>query len=420
MLIDAIFYILSFGAIIYYLIGWTKNNARLRDYIIAEKAKIRKNWSKYTASGPFSDALLVEKEGFGDIVTNSADRANCYSWDLARDNHANLGNYNDTETNEYSPLDKKVANIVDGGNIDPQLVAKVKANKYKQITTEQTKIYLAKVNTYLDTPGPENKPKITNNVSNRSLFLVNIPGFVTPILNNPDMPTVTGSGSVSTILTSWVNNPNAPAELVSPGSLAKYQLHPWVRIYKQLQVYKAEFASNVEYQYSLADEYAFSKTYPQLNNIEYALDKINAKDPIQGSSYYPADRVYLNSEARRRYKLVQDLDRRVLSSEDYKAKWGWVDKVGEKLTLPAQFGINESPDVIRDAQSRSVMDILTDYDPEQYGCQRIYQECSTRQAPGFALDAFDYNKYDTYLDKINASRPDGYDFSQPTSPVHFV
>jgi hypothetical protein len=108
------------------------------------------------------------------------------------------------------------------------------------------------------------------------------------------------------------------------------------------------------------------------------------------------------------------------SSEDYTAKWGWIDKVGEKLKLPAQFGINDSPDVIRDAQSRSVMDILTDYDPGQFGCQRIYQECSTRQAPGFQLDAFDYNKYNSYLDKINAGRPDGYDFSQPTSPAHFV
>jgi hypothetical protein len=450
MFIDAIFYILAFGAIIYYLINWTKNNAKLREYIIAEKAKIRKNWSKYTASGPFSDALLTEKEGFGNIVT-PANRANCSGWDLVNDKSTNLGYYNDTETNEYSPLDTHIAGIVDGGNIDPQLVAKAKADKYKRITTEQTKIYLDKVNAYLDTPGPENTPKITNKVpftlnskptslflslasqqakreqilgdgreflgtaSNRTLFLADIPEFVTitPNINNPGAP-------VSTILTSWANNPDASAELVSPGGLAKYQVHPWVRIYKQILVYKADFASNVEYQYSLADEYAFSKTYPQLNNIEYALDKLNAPDPIQGSSYYPADRVYLNAEARRRFKLVQDLDRQVLSSEDYTAKWGWVDKVGEKLKLPAQFGINDSPDVIRDAQSRSVMDILTDYDPGQFGCQRIYQECSTRQAPGFQLDAFDYNKYNSYLDKINASRPDGYDFSQPTSPAHFV
>jgi hypothetical protein len=49
------------------------------------------------------------------------------------------------------------------------------------------------------------------------------------------------------------------------------------------------------------------------------------------------------------------------------------------------------------------MDILTDYDPRQFACQRIYQECGTKQAPGFNLAAYDYNKYDNYLDLIRVT-----------------
>ena len=154
------------------------------------------------------------------------------------------------------------------------------------------------------------------------------------------------------------------------------------------------------------DPAAFSKSYAQISNVDYALAKFNSADPIQGSSYYPADRTYLNAEAQRRFKLVQDLDKTVLSSEDYKAKWGWVDNLGKPLNIPAEFGLNSSADSIRDVQTRSVMDILTDYDPNQFACQRIYKECGTRQSNGFNLDAYDYNKYDSYLDLIRATPPE--------------
>jgi hypothetical protein len=286
-------------------------------------------------------------------------------------------------------MDSTVLKAVDGADVDPQLVTKRKRDKYNAILQQQSKLYLDAVNTYLAKPsntvGGLNKTNLD--------IILTPPAYFTLALKTLDQ-------TPREFIQAWINDP-VITDILTPDQLrevtAKYPADIWLRIYSQVKVFKADYSSNVNKQIMETDPAAFSKSYAQISNVDYALGKFNSADPVHGSSYYPADRKYLNVEAQRQFKLVQDLDKSVLSSEDYKAKWGWVDNIGKPLKIPAEFGLNSSADSIRDVQTRSVMDILTDYDPNQFACQRIYQECGTRQAPGFNLDAYDYNKYDSYL-----------------------
>ena len=151
MILDGLLYILTFGAILYYLLSWTKITQKLKKYIQNEKTKIRANWSGYTASGPFSSAI---KEGFSDLLDQSS-RANCSQWPEFQSPiniHTSLAPYNDTDTNTFAPMDITVLKAVDGADVDPQLVTKRKRDKYNAILQQQSKIYFDTVNSYLAKP----------------------------------------------------------------------------------------------------------------------------------------------------------------------------------------------------------------------------------------------------------------------------
>ena len=119
-------------------------------------------------------------------------------------------------------------------------------------------------------------------------------------------------------------------------------------------------------------------------------------------------RYYLNRRAAKVYETTRQLDELRsqiknppggITMEDYQAKYNWIDKVGKdilpvlndpeiKYALPAGLG-------------RTIPDILSDFDHYNAGCQRIYQECSTRaKTPGFALPNWDTADYYDYLDRL--------------------
>jgi len=379
MLINAIFYILSFIAIIYYILIWTKNNQKLKEYIIREKRKIRETWSRYKGR----DTLSALKESFVGGVEDSrysASRANCESWALPQQTP---GPYNDTDTNEYGHMDRDIYNKSNGANINPQQIAKDK---------------LARINTVISAELPGYKTKIEGILSTngaRDVFM-NPPAYVKLIASVSQMD------STAQIIQKYIDDPFV-YNLITPENrtdiLEQYPTDKWLSIYSKIQLIKLEFNDTVNTKVSAANPDKYSKTYLQVSNIP---DPNN--DPVKGSSYYPSDRTHLNQEAGRRNIIQRELDKRVLSQQEYNDKWSWVDKIGEKLALPAGFNLNSDANAILDVQPRSAMDILTDYDPSQFGCPRIYQECGTRIAPGFALDAYNYDKYDKYLESLIDSK----------------
>lgn len=136
-------------------------------------------------------------------------------------------------------------------------------------------------------------------------------------------------------------------------------------------------------------------------------DVIGSINKSPTSERWP-QRYYLNRRAGKIYQTTRRLDELRtqiinppggITPEEYQAKYNWIDKVGKdklpvlddpeiKYALPAGLG-------------RTIPDILSDFDHYNAGCQRIYQECSTRaNTPGFALPNWDTADYYDYLNRL--------------------
>jgi hypothetical protein len=128
----------------------------------------------------------------------------------------------------------------------------------------------------------------------------------------------------------------------------------------------------------------------------------------QAREFYPPNRNLLNLESRRRFTEMQEQDRKVLSREDYEKKYAWVDLIGKDSLPPVDDPFSPQPGIsqAKAAGLRSVMDILTDYDVNNYKCQRIYQECSYRETDGFPVKPMTFQAYDHYLDSELQNRSD--------------
>jgi hypothetical protein len=119
-------------------------------------------------------------------------------------------------------------------------------------------------------------------------------------------------------------------------------------------------------------------------------------------------RYYLNKRSGKVYQTTRTLDELRtlinnqpggLSLEEYQAKYNWIDNVGKDI-LP----VPDDPEIkyaLPAGLGRTIPDILSDFDHYNAGCQRIYQECSTRaKTPGFALPNWDTADYYDYLDRL--------------------
>lgn len=121
----------------------------------------------------------------------------------------------------------------------------------------------------------------------------------------------------------------------------------------------------------------------------------------QAREFYPRQRELLNPESRRRYESMREQDSKVLSKEEFEKKYAWVDLIGKNSLPPVEDPFRPQPGLshAKAAGLRSVMDILSDYDVNNYKCQRIYQECSYRENEGFPVKPMTFAAYDYYLDQ---------------------
>lgn len=115
---------------------------------------------------------------------------------------------------------------------------------------------------------------------------------------------------------------------------------------------------------------------------------------------YPINRTDLNKKSILKYEMLKNMDKTVLSQEDYETKYEWIDKIGQKLEIPDDFGKESKLEDLAKAQTRTVMDTITDYDEQKWNCQRIYQECGSRLHNNFDLKPYSYQEYDKFLDHL--------------------
>lgn len=104
---------------------------------------------------------------------------------------------------------------------------------------------------------------------------------------------------------------------------------------------------------------------------------------------YPVDRRDRNREQQLRMISQEIRDRKLLSEDAYRTKYAWHNITSRALNLPPGFG-RATPRLtedgssyeyaytgdIRDAQTRTPMDILADYPRHEWKCNRLYQRCS--------------------------------------------
>ena len=379
-MINSILYVLSFLLILYYLFKWASNNKQLEAYFAKQKKVIAKNHGIFKADSTYNELLKIHRVGFGSVpntyksretfknITNQQSSiTNCNEWS-PRKNPAILRPYNESDTNNRGSTDKQIHDKINGANINKEAIIREKQSRETSIINRKLPEYTADISAILT---PENIN-----------ILRAIPSYVIPV-----------SATVTDIIP-WINDPMNTHFITDDDkkNILTANNGPWIKLYTQIQSVKLKFNTAVYSELKETDTVRqYSKSYLQVANP--------TRPNVNNSNSIPVNRKLLNIDAKRRHKLAMDLDTKILTPDEYKNKWSWVDKVGKQLTVPSDFNIISNADTIRDSQTRTVMDILTDYDPTQFGCQRIYQECSNRSIPELSSinTPAEYNKF---LDKL--------------------
>tara|TARA_Y100000389_G_C17342458_1_gene454079 strand:+ start:158 stop:898 length:741 start_codon:yes stop_codon:yes gene_type:complete len=154
--------------------------------------------------------------------------------------------------------------------------------------------------------------------------------------------------------------------------------------------------------YNEDDTNSFASANPNKDTYLSTDDSENIKsmEVKRALHVYPINRMDLNKKSIQKYEMLKKMDKTVLSKEDYETKYEWVDKIGQQLDIPADFNKESKLEDLEKAQTRTLIDSITDYDEQKWNCQRIYQECGTRLHPKFALKPYSYQEYDKFLDYL--------------------
>ena len=153
--------------------------------------------------------------------------------------------------------------------------------------------------------------------------------------------------------------------------------------------------------YNEDDTNTYASANPNKNT--YLDDKNNELTNLEikrALHIYPINRMDLNKKSIQKYEMLKKIDKTVLSKEDYEDKYEWIDKIGQQLDIPNDFNKVSKLEDLEKAQTRTLIDSITDYDEQKWNCQRIYQECGSRLHPNFALKPYSYQEYDKFLDKL--------------------
>lgn len=117
----------------------------------------------------------------------------------------------------------------------------------------------------------------------------------------------------------------------------------------------------------------------------------NSPFPEDSDNYTPFEKNRRFRNRQQQLKSIADeiQDKTRLSEDEYRAKYAWHDSASRCLTIPPGFGKltpRKTADGsryeyaytgdIRDAQTRTSMDILSDYPRKEWACNRVYQQCT--------------------------------------------
>lgn len=442
--VDIVLYLATFAAVVYYLFNWVTRTGQMKRELLAKQ---KPPATLPTKSG-FEDITQYERletqDGSGVYVplTNplygeSTTRLNAETGKYAPQRTVQCppnpldenpgfatGYYNEAENDEFSQFgtsDRKWKSGPQTKAISPALLNRVTEAtlKYQRTTGE----ILAKLITQ-----PDNRVLLT-----RALFSDQYPEDIIQQLDaklKAGSPPLTETESRVHRTFYQLADPDSSLEDQLLGRLlaeldAKRKLFSATPLNQTLKAEVTALEARLEgqpilnqisnikekYRAMVQDTRAAYGLNPNVDNTKSYLD--TPQDGRMGASsqareFYPLNRNLLNPESKRRYLEMRELDSKVLSREEFEKKYAWVDLIGKDSLPPVDDPFRPQPGLsqAKAAGLRSVMDILTDYDVNNYKCQRIYQECSYRESDGFPVKPMTFQAYDHYLDSELQNRSD--------------
>lgn len=203
-----------------------------------------------------------------------------------------------------------------------------------------------------------------------------------------------------------LNNNNSNLDRPNLDNNSKNSKDPFINVSKTLNPHCQEYITPVNYlskgYYNEDDTNGFASANPNKDAYLSTDDSENIKsmEVKRALHVYPINRMDLNKKSIQKYEMLKKMDKTILSKEDYETKYEWVDKIGQQLDIPNDFNKASKLEDLEKAQTRTLIDTITDYDEQKWNCQRIYQECGTRLHPNFALKPYSYQEYDKFLDNL--------------------
>jgi len=435
--VDAVLYLATFAVIVYYIFNWVTRTKQIKRDLRKQINSTKSGFEDISQIAQYQRLEPDGKEGTGEyvpltdplygpdttgLIAESGKYAPqrtvpCPPRSLDEQKFAQ-GYYNEADNDEFGQFDTKDRQWKSGPQsniVSPALLKRITGAtlKYQQATGEHLAKLIIK---------PDNRALLT-----RALFDTQYPE---DIIETLDAKLKAGKPPLSELETRihrtfyQLADPDSSLEDQLLGRLlteleAKRKL---LQVTPNNQTLKAEVMaletrlegqpilnriSNIKEKYRamVQDTRSSYGLNPQVDNTMSYLNTDKSLGGRMGASsqareFYPSQRELLNPESKRRYMALRELDRNVLTKEEFEKKYAWVDLIGKNSLPPVEDPFRPQPGLNQAKADglRSVMDIISDYDVNNYKCQRIYQECGYRESDGFPVKPMTFAAYDHYLD----------------------
>jgi hypothetical protein len=436
--VDAILYLATFAVIVYYIFNWVTRTGQMKRDLLSKSHKTKSGFEDISRIAQYERLEPSDKEGSGQyvpltdplygpntsvLIAESGKYAPqrtvpCPPNSLDENPIFATGYYNESENDEYGQFntkDRKWKSGPQANTVSPALLKRITEATFKYqhatgeilaklITKSDNRTLLSRalfndqypedIIEKLDAKLKAGKPPLTETETRIHRTFYQLADPDSSIEDQLLGRLLTELDAKRKLLQVTPNNQTLKAEVMALE--ARLEGQPILNRISNIKEKYRVMVQDTRSSYGLNSQ--VDNTVSYLNTDKSLGGRMGASS--QAREFYPRQRELLNPESKRRYEALRELDRKVLTKEDFEKKYAWVDLIGKNSLPPVEDPFSPQPGLSQAKADglRSVMDILSDYDVNNYKCQRIYQECGYRESDGFPVKPMTFTAYDHYLD----------------------